>query len=169
MQPTEFNVGVIRPVEVYRESWALMKDQYWLMFAITIVGMLIGGVVPVILIGPMICGIYLCFFQLIDGREVKFETLFKGFDYFMKSLLVAVVVTVPVFVMIFSIYIPMIGMAIAGQRMSETELTSFLIGVGIFEVLFAVFMVCLHTLLMFAFPLIADRGPIGRENVGPPD
>ena len=45
--PTEFNRGVISPMECIKEGWALIKDQYWLFFGITLVGMLIGGAVPV--------------------------------------------------------------------------------------------------------------------------
>ena len=165
MHSTDFQTRVIKPVEIYKESWALIKDQYWLLFGITIVGMLIGGAVPIVLIGPAICGIYLCLFHKIDGREVKFDLLFKGFEFFKPSIIVAVVVMVPVFVLIFTIYVPMIGMAIAGPRMNERELLSWFIGVGIVEFFIALFMVCLHTLLMFAFPLIVDRRLSGIESM----
>ena len=165
MQATDFQTKVIKPVEIYKESWALIKDQYWLTFGITIVGMLIGGAVPIVLIGPAICGIYVCLFHKIEGREVKFDLLFKGFDYFKPSLIVAVVVMVPVFVLIFTVYIPMIGMALAGPRMNEPDLLAWLIGVGIFEFFIALFMVCIHTLLMFAFPLIVDRQLSGIESM----
>ena len=157
MMPTEFTTGVIRPIEVYKESWELIKDQYWIIFAITLVGMLIGGAVPIVLIGPMICGIYLCLFQKIDRRPVTFELLFKGFEYFLPSLIVAVFIMVPVFILIFTIYIPMIGMAIAGPKMSGSEAVPLFVGMFIFEFIVAVVMVCFHTLLMFAFPLIVDR------------
>jgi hypothetical protein len=157
MTPTEFRTGVIHPIEIYKESWELIKDEYWLVFGVTIVGMLIGGVVPIVLIGPMICGIYLCLFQRIEGRPFKFELLFKGFDYFVPGLVVAIVVTVPIFILIFAFYIPVIGMAIGGQRMNETELMSFLFGTAVFEFILVFLMVCFHTLLTFAFPLIVDR------------
>lgn len=163
MMPTEFRTGVIKPVEVYKESWELIKDQYWMIFGITIIGILIGGAVPVVIIGPMICGIYLCMFHRMEGRPVSFELLFKGFDYFLPGLIVAIVVVVPVFVLLFTIYVPMIGMALAGPRMSEEELIPFLIGTVIFEIVVIVLMVCFHTLLMFAFPLIVDRKLSGFE------
>ena len=157
MLPTEFQTGVIKPIEIYKESWELIKSEYWLIFAITLVGMLIGGAVPIFLIGPMICGIYLCLFQKIEGKPASFEILFKGFDYFLPSLIVAIVVVIPIFVLIFTVYIPMIGMAIAGQKMKESELIPFFVGIMIFELVAAIIMVCFHTLLMFAFPLIVDR------------
>ena len=165
MTPTEFRTGVIKPIEVYKETWELIKDQYWLIFAISLVGMLIGGAVPVILFGPMICGIYLCLFQKIEGRQVNFELLFKGFDYFLPSLIVAIAVVVPMFVLILTIYVPSIGLALAGQRMSSSELIPFLIGIFVFEIIVAFIMVCFHTLLMFAFPLIVDRKLSGWQSI----
>ncbi len=137
MQNTDFQIGTIKPVDVYKEAWALIKDRYWMVFGIVIVGMLIGGAVPIILIGPMMCGMFMCLFNLIDGRELKFETLFKGFDLIWKSLLVSVLIFVPIIIVLFTIYIPMIAMAIA--------------------------MVCFHTLIMFAYPLIVERGLTGVQ------
>ena len=163
MQNTDFQTGTIKPVEIYKEAWAIMKERYWLVFGIVIVGMLIGGAVPIILIGPMMCGMFLCLFDLIDGRELKFEKLFKGFDYIWKSLLVSVLIFVPIFIVLFTIYIPMIAMAIAGPKMSESELIPFLIGTVIFEIVIVVVMVCFHTLIMFAYPLIVERGLTGVQ------
>ncbi len=44
MNNTEFRTGVIKPVECVKEGWELIKSEYWLLFAITLVGALIGGV-----------------------------------------------------------------------------------------------------------------------------
>lgn len=163
MQNTDFQIGTIKPVDVYKEAWALIKDRYWMVFGIVIVGMLIGGAVPIILIGPMMCGMFMCLFNLIDGRELKFETLFKGFDLIWKSLLVSVLIFVPIIIVLFTIYIPMIAMAIAGPKMSESELIPFLIGTAVFEIALVVVMVCFHTLIMFAYPLIVERGLTGVQ------
>ncbi|MEQ1924080.1 MAG: hypothetical protein ABL952_16370, partial [Pyrinomonadaceae bacterium] len=153
MQSHQFNTGVIRGTEIFREAWELMKDQYWLIFGVTIVGMLIGSAVPVVIMGPMMCGIYLCLFDKMEGREVKFERLFNGFEFFGPSLIVAIVIMVPMIVLIFAIYIPMIGIAMAGPRLSESEVIPLLIGTVAFEVVVAFIMVCFHTLLIFSFPL----------------
>ena len=157
MAYVEFKTGVIKPVDVYKEAWAMIKDQFWMVFAVTIVGMLIGGAVPIILIGPMMCGIYLVLFQVYEGRTFEFGLLFKGFDFFMPSLILAVIITVPALILIFSIYIPMIAISVAGPRLSETEAMGAIAGFLAVEVVLAFFMVCLHTLLLFAFPLIVDR------------
>lgn len=157
MAYTEFKTGVIRPVEVYKEAWEMIKDEFWLIFAVTIVGIVIGSVVPVVLIGPMMCGIYLVLLQKFEGRSVDFAQLFKGFDYFMPSLILAVIIMVPMFVLIFSIYIPMFGIMMAGPKMSESEVMAAILGMLAVEIVVAIVMVCIHTLLIFAFPLIVDK------------
>lgn len=165
MDATEFQTGVIKPIEIFKESWELIKPQYWLIFAIVLVGMLIGGAVPIILIGPMMCGIFLVLFRVIDREEIKFEHLFKGFEYIWKSLLVSVLIMAPIIVLLITIYIPLIGMAIAGQKMNEKQLIPFLIVIFALEIVVAFVMVCFHTLVMFAYPLVADRGLSGWEAV----
>ncbi|CAN5455335.1 hypothetical protein BH10ACI3_BH10ACI3_25080 [soil metagenome] len=165
MDPMEFRTGVIKPVEMFKEAWELIKGQYWLVFGIVFVGLLIGGLIPVILIGPMLCGIFLCLIKVIDGQPLKFEDLFKGFDFIWKSLPISLAIMIPIFVLLFLVYIPIIGMAVAGNKMSQAEFLPFIIGTFIFEFLLIIVMVCFHTLLMFAFPLVADRGLSGTQAI----
>lgn len=158
MQDLEFNTGVIRPVECFKEAWERIKGQYWMVFGVVIVGLLVASVIPIVIMGPMMIGVYLCLFEKYDGRPISFDRLFKGFDFFLQSFILSLIIVVPVLVMIVLIYVPMIAMAVAGTRMSEDELLPFLIGMIAVELVFAVIMVCLHTLMMFAFPLMADKG-----------
>jgi hypothetical protein len=156
-QNTEFRTGVIRPVECYKEAWELIKNQYWLLLAITIVAMMIGGATMYILLGAMICGMFYCYFQAIDGKKVEFEGLFKGFSYFAPSLIVTILIAVPMFVVFGIIYFPFIMAALMGSRLSEQELLALIFGTLAVDLIVMIFMVCLHTLLMFAYPLIVDR------------
>jgi hypothetical protein len=165
MNTPEFRTGVIRPVEVYKEAWAIMKDEYWLIFAITLVAMLIGSVVPLVLVGPAMCGLYMCLLDKVDGRKLEFDRLFKGFNYFLPGLIVALVIMVPVVFFIIAVYAPMIAIALAGQRMSEEQILPFIVGVILMELVVAVVMTLLHSLLIFAFPLIVDHGLNGFEAV----
>jgi len=165
MPTPEFWTGVIRPVEVYKEAWAIMKDQFWLIFAITLVGMLIGSFVPVVLVGPMMCGIYMCLLDKIDGRPLIFDRLLKGFDHFLSGLIVALVIMVPLVIFIVAIYIPMIAMAFAGNAVSEDMLLPVIIGIIIMELVVGIVMMILHSLIVFSFPLIVDRGLNGFEAV----
>lgn len=157
MQNTEFRKGVIRPVECYKQAWELIKNQYWLLLAVTIIGMMIGGATMYVLLGAMMCGMFYCYFQAIDGKKVEFEGLFKGFGYFLPGLIVTVVIILPMIIVLGTIYVPLILAAASGGRMSEEELFTMLAATFAVEVVFSIFMVCLHTLLMFSFPLIVDR------------
>lgn len=155
MSEVEFKTGVIHPVECFKEAWELIKDEYLLIFAITVVGLLIGGVVPILLSGPMIAGIYYCLFQKIDGKGVNFEQLFKGFDYFLPSVILMAIITIPLMIVFVGIYIPIIMASISGA--SPEEMMTIMITAFAVEAVLAFIMVCLHTLLMFSIPLIVDK------------
>lgn len=158
----EFTTGQIRPIECAKEAWSLIKDEYWMLFGVSLVGILIAGVSMYVLMGPMLCGIFICFFKRIDGGKVEFDDLWLGFKYFGRSLLLTIVMVVPIviyFVAVFTtFYAPLIMQAVGGNRVSDREIfTTFLTAIAV-DLVIAVVMVCVHSLLMFAFPLIVDRG-----------
>ena len=165
MPNPEYRIGVIRPVDIYKEAFAIMKDEFWLLFAVTLVGFLIAGIVPLILLGPMFCGIYMCMLDKADGRRVAFDRLFKGFGFFLPGLIVSLLIVVPIIALFLTVYIPLIAMAFAGPRMSEAEVWSFVVGTLALEIVLGVVMTVLHSFLIFAFPLIVDRGLNGFEAV----
>ncbi len=82
----------VAPARLLQQSVSLMGDDYWMFLAITFVGMVIGSVVPVVIYGPMVCGIYLCYLQRMRGKKASFETLFQGFDFFVESLIATLLV-----------------------------------------------------------------------------
>src|SRR5215467_203500 len=90
----------IAPVECLKEGWELIKDDYWLFLGISFLAIFIGSAVPIVLIGPMMCGLYFCLFQKMTGEPLQFDRLFKGFDYFVPGLIVAAVQTIPAFIVI---------------------------------------------------------------------
>lgn len=163
MQNTEFRTGVIRPVECFKEGWELIKAQYWLLFAVSLVGMLIGGATMYILLGAMVCGIFYCYLQKIDGKTFQFEDLFKGFNYILPGLVVVLFIVVPMIVVYAGIYFPVLAAILMGSKLSESDFMALLTGSLIVDFIFIVVMVCLHTLLMFAFPLIVDRNLSGWQ------
>ena len=170
----QFRTGVIKPVECLKEGWALIKDQYWLFLGIVFVGIFIGGAVPLVLIGPMMVGIYLCFFRRMRGEPVEFGNLFKGFDYFAQSLIAALIQMIPMVVIMVPFYIIMFvlmmtSMPRGGGRMDPDESSRFLFTFFGFELVFVVVIVAVaivvNIFFMFAFPLIADRGLSGLDAV----
>jgi len=169
MGPIEFRTGAIKPIECVKEAWELIKPNYWILFAILLVGALIGAFSLYVLIGAMICGIMYCFLRQIDGHSVQFEDLWKGFSFFWPSLPSALLIVVPmvawIFILIFTIYLPIVMAAVMGDRLSGEELAATFGGVFIVDMIVAIAMVCFHTLLMFAFPLVVDRGLRGFEPI----
>ena len=88
----EFRRISARPIERLTEAKTMLGDQYWLFVGICLVGILIGSIVPMgIMMGPMMCGMYLCFRYRMNSIQVRFETLFKGFDVFVNSLLATLI------------------------------------------------------------------------------
>lgn len=158
MQNTEFRTGVIHPVECIKEAWELIKPSYWLLFAISLVGAIIGGVTLYILLGAMICGIFYCYLQAVDGRPVEFDGLWKGFEWFLPGFVVTIAIVAPMIVVYLVMYVPILMAAVMGPNLSPDELMGLLFGAFAVDLVLIVIMVCVHTLLMFAFPLIVDRG-----------
>ncbi|MBX3282088.1 MAG: hypothetical protein KF756_06380 [Acidobacteria bacterium] len=161
MQP-EFTTGQIRPIDCVKEGFELIKQDYWLLFAITVVGMFIGGFSVYILLGAMLCGIMRAFLRVFDGGRAQFDDLWAGFEYFGKSILAVVFIFVPVLiyvvVMLLTIYLPLIALAVSGGRISPDEILPVFLGALVVDAIIALLMVAIHSLLMFVFPLIVDKG-----------
>jgi uncharacterized membrane protein len=169
---TQFRTGVIKPVECVKEAWALIKDQYWLFLGIVFVGVFVGGAVPIVLIGPMMVGIYLCVFRRMRGEPVEFGMLFKGFDHFAQSLIAALLQMIPMVIVMVPAYIIMFvlmmtSMPRGGGRMNPDESSRFIFTFLGFELVFVAVIVAVGvvvtTFFLFAFPLIADRNLSGVE------
>jgi uncharacterized membrane protein len=111
----------------------------------------------------MICGIFGAYLKVIDGRgRATIDDLWEGFKYFWPSLFVTIAIIVPVVVwmiiMFATIYVPLITAAVMGNRADERAiLGTFAVGILI-DLVVAVVMMLVHALLVFAFPLIVDRG-----------
>lgn len=154
---TEIKTGVIRPIEIYKEAWELIKDQYWLLFAISLLGGMIGAVSLYILVGAMVCGIYYCYIQKIDGKTVELDGLWVGFQKILPSFVLMLLIMIPMLVVYGIIYVPLIMASVMGSKLSGDELAAMFIGAAIVDVVLIVLMTCLHTLVIFSFPLMIDR------------
>jgi uncharacterized membrane protein len=162
MQNTEFTVGQIHAIDCVKEAWSLIKTDYWLLFAISVVGAMIGGLSMYILIGAMVCGIFNAYLKVIDGGRANIDDLWSGFKYFWPSLGVTIVVVVPILVwmvvLIVTVYAPIITSAVIGNRGDQSVLLGTFVFGMIVDLIVAVIMMFIHSLLIFAFPLIVDRG-----------
>jgi uncharacterized membrane protein len=135
--------------------------------------MLIGSVVPLgILLGPMMCGLYLTFFAKRRGQTIEFELLFKGFDYFGPSLIATLIHIVPMV----AIFVPAYILFYVGFFMSMTIpreggepnpalALGFVISFLIFWLVMMVVMIVISIAFTFTYPLIVDRGLSGLDAV----
>jgi len=168
----EFRRKAVGPMECLRGGWDLVKSQYWLFVGISAVGMIIANLVPFgILMGPMMCGIYLTLFKQRRGQLIEFGDLFKGFDRFGESLVAALLHMVPIFVILIPtyivFYISMFAMMAAqgGSEPAPGVLLGFFGFWAVVWILLMLFMILISVAFTFAYPLIADRQVSGFDAV----
>jgi hypothetical protein len=160
---TQFHRGAVKPLTCLQSGFALIKDQYWLFLGVSLVGLLIGGALPLgVLLGPAMCGLYLCFFARMRGERIKFDLLFKGFDYFGKSLLAGIAQTAPMFILIIVAYLPAIALPLLLHSGGQAHADRAVLG-GVFVAMFVFAIVAglvgslIAMLFGFSYPLIVER------------
>jgi hypothetical protein len=168
MTPNEFRTGVISPIECMKEGWELIKDQYWLILGITVVGMLIAGFIPFGLgMGAMYCGIYYVLLRKMNGQPFEFGDLFKGFNYFIPGMIVSLILIVPILVSAVLLYGSIMAFIFAAiesnGRINEGVLYGMIVTVSIEAIIISLISGCLHALILFAYPLIVDRNLNGVD------
>lgn len=170
----EFRRNAVRPVECIKAGWELIKPQYWLFVGIVLVGMLIGSLVPLgILLGPMMCGIFMALFATRRNQPIEFGILFKGFDYFGDAVVATLLHMIPIVVVIVPVYIAFyVGMfavmGISSRRGGDPDPTAMLGFFGVFGLVWLVIMllvIVLSVIFVFAYPLIVDRRLSGLNAV----
>jgi hypothetical protein len=154
-----FEVGKVDGMQCLQEGWALIQDKYWLFLGVTFVGLLIGGAIPIILQGAMICGIYLCLFKRMRGEEVSFDDLFKGFDYF-KDSLIAMLLMMCIGMALAFVMLIGYGVIIAASFAGGEQVGPFVfvLGFGVLFIVYIALALAVQAATMFVFPLIVDRG-----------
>jgi len=168
-----FRRNVLEPTRCINDAWAMVKDQYWLFVGMCAVGLLIGGAVPLgILTGPMMCGLYMSFFNKRRRLPIEFGTLFKGFDYFGPSLVATLLHLVPMIAIIVPAYLffyisMIVSMGVAAQSNEPNPAAAFGI-IGGFMLLWVVVLILVALISIgftFAYPLIVDRKLSGLDAV----
>ena len=168
-----FRRNAVEPVECIKGGWELIKNHYWLFVGMTLIAIMIGSAVPLgILLGPMMCGLYMSFFKVRRGEPIEFGTLFKGFDYFGQSVVAALLHTVPIIAIIVPAYLlfyvsMFVSMAAAGGG-NEPNPAPFLGVMAMFGLFWIVVMLVILIITIgftFAYPLIVDRKLQGFDAV----
>lgn len=166
-----YNRKAVEPVECIKAGWELIKPHYWLFVAMCFIGYFIGSAVPLgILMGPMMCGLYLCIFAVRRREPIEFSTMFKGFDFFAPSLVATLLHAIPVAVIIVPTYfLGYFGLVVALIAQGDNPSPAGLIGVffTFFLVIIVIFLLLIVVSIgfMFSYPLIVDRRLNGLDAV----
>lgn len=158
MPPTEFTTGQIKPIEVFKEAWRMMKPSFILVWVTVIIGMVLSS--TIVLMGPIMVGVFMCLIDTADGKPASLEKLFKGFSRWQAGVVVAAVAMIPVVIFVtlaLVSYIPAVMASLGGEVLPPEQLLSMIIGILAVELVVGIVMTIIHTLMIFAFPLIADR------------
>ncbi len=164
----DFHSGAVAPIQCLKEGWAAISDRYWLFLGMTLIWMLIAQAVPIVLMGPMTCGLYLCLLRKMRNQPIDFGMLFKGFDFFLPSLIAAVLQMVPVFIVMMPMTAFFVIFTVAvtshGARNEPPPLIFFL-GLIVFVLAMMLLVLLITTLFVFAYPLVVDRNLSGVDAV----
>ncbi|MFQ5731273.1 MAG: hypothetical protein ACE5KM_04880 [Planctomycetaceae bacterium] len=163
-----FQVVPIQPVECLKSAKNMIADEYWLFVGICAVGVLLASFAPMaLLMGPMYCGIYLCQFTHLRGEDISLNLLFKGFDYFVESLIATLILVAAMTVLIIPMYIVMmiafVGFGViggAGRRGGANDPMAAFGVMGTMAVVYLLIIIVamlVGTFFAFVYPLIVDR------------
>jgi len=151
------------PLKSYFEGFDFLAGQYWSFVGICFAALMLAGLVPLVLIGPAYAGISICFLNHARQRTVKFEDIFKGFDYFMPSFIASLFYvgsTLIAFVPFIFCFIG--GFVMLGAPEQNLIVPGFLlIGIGI--VYWFIIISFILIVFMFAILLVVDKGVDGTK------
>jgi uncharacterized membrane protein len=167
---TPFRRGVVQPISCIKIGWGLLRDQYWLFVGMAAVAILLGSLVPFgIILGPMMCGIYMALFRRRRGEIVEFGILFKGFDYFGESIVATLIHYVPIVMVIVPFYIVLYGglflITQQGGEPNSSAVFGFFAVILVLVLIMMVLIILISVIFTFSYPLIVDRKLSGLDAV----
>jgi uncharacterized membrane protein len=162
----------VDPIECIKAGWEMIKPYYWLFVGMAFIAYVIGQAVPVILMGPMLCGFYLSLFTVRRRDPIEFATLFKGFDIFgpivvatLLHALPVVVIVIPAYLLFYASFV----VAIMAQSQSSNPNPAGLFGVfftfTLVMIVVSVIILIVSVGFAFSYPLIVDRRLSGLDAV----
>ncbi len=158
---TGFQRVDIQPMDRLYKAKELMGEQYWLFVGVVFVGWLISSVVPFgILTGAMLCGLFICYRQRVCGRQTRFEHLFKGFDFFVESLVAMLIFVVASLVVMIPFFVVGFGLLFGAASFADGEGdigVVFIVVAAVFYIVMLAAMLLVTIPIVFVMPLIVDR------------
>jgi len=167
-----YNRKAVDPIECIKAGWELIKPHYWLFVGMAFICYAIGQAVPLLLMGPMLCGFYLCLFTARRREPFEFSTLFKGFDFFGPSLVATLLHMLPIMAILIPTYILFYAsffFAAVAQSQSQSSSPAAALGIMfmfcIVVIVVSVLVMIISVGFIFAYPLIVDRRLKGLDAV----
>jgi len=166
-----YNRKAVDPVECIKAGWELVKPQYWLFVGMTFVAFFIGSAVPFgILMGPLMCGIYLTCFARRRREPIEFGLLWKGFDFFVPSLVAMMLHALPIVAILIPTYVlfyasMILALLAQGDNPNPLALLGVLGTFSIIIVVVVILIIIVSVGFTFAYPLIVDRRLSGWDAV----
>ena len=155
-------------------AWEMIKPNYWLFFGISILTYILIACIPclnVILMGPVMGGVYYTAFRAMRGEPVDFGMMFKGFERFVPLMAVGLVQSIPSIIYQFfdlSIRFSNIGIqSILEGRGGQADGTGVAIAGGYFAVIIVVSVILVIVSILwgisfvFAVPIMVENENIG--------
>jgi uncharacterized membrane protein len=76
------------------EGWQMVKADIGIYMLLALVLAVLSGMVPIIIQGPLVAGFHIFCMKKILGRPAEFADLFKGFNFFVPTLVASLVISV---------------------------------------------------------------------------
>ncbi len=95
---TEFNSGAVSASDCISEGWNLFSANAGLYIGFCFLFICVSCILLVInwfLSGPIIAGVYYVLFRQMRGEPIDFGMFFKGFQWFLPTMLIGLLIMVP--------------------------------------------------------------------------
>lgn len=169
MEEIEVRSGAIDVGECLTEGWELLKPKYFLFFAVTLLMLILsfllgaipyaGGVLNLIVLGPLTCGLYIALSRLSKNDTISFGTFFEGFSMFLPAFLIILIQNLPSLIATAVAAVFSVSVESMPLGSDPTEIIRNL-GTGVIFTAAAMFVlsIVVSLLTFFSLPLVADRG-----------
>ncbi len=98
MTNIQFVPGAISAGECVSNGWETLKLKYGMYLGISIIAIILTGCVPclnVIIMGPVMGGVYYVVLRDMRGEPVDFGMMFKGFEKFVPLMIIGLIQSIP--------------------------------------------------------------------------
>jgi uncharacterized membrane protein len=167
----EFRTDRVSSRQLVSQAWRILWPEYfWIALAICLVGLVVGSAAPMaVLMGPMMCGIFICCFAMMRNERPTFDMLFKGFDMFVDSLVATLIMVGVSFLVMIPVGVLMVGglfaVGLVGEQAGDGAFGGIMIFFMFGYVVAILVIVVIQMLFVFSYPLIVDYNLSGVDAV----